>query len=114
VPAVLLVWWIQAFAAVIFVLPAVHGLMTRLLRRAVFGAYFARHRSSLEKAWIAAVGEELDAGWVASAQGLLPKAPDVATLDRLERLADELERRVAVRAEAGLRQGAAESEEAAR
>jgi hypothetical protein len=98
VPTVLLMWWINAFAALIFVVPAVHGVMSHLMRRVLLGTYVARHRSGLEKAWVAAVGGELEAGWMAQARAALPKSPDPVTIERLEKLTEELRSRVEKRA----------------
>jgi hypothetical protein len=103
VPTILLMWWINAFAAIIFVVPAVHGAMSHLLRRILLGAYVARHRGSLEKAWVAAVGGELEAGWMAQARAALPKGPDPLTIERLESLNAELRSRVEKRAAEWLR-----------
>lgn len=101
-PTVLVMWWINAFAAIIFVVPAVHGAMSHLLRRVLLGAYVARHRAALEKAWVAAVGGELDAGWMAHARSALPKGADPLTVERLEGLSEELRSRVEKRAAAWL------------
>ncbi|MBL8901488.1 MAG: hypothetical protein JNM84_27925 [Planctomycetes bacterium] len=102
VPTILIMWWINAFAAIIFVVPAVHGAMSHLLRRVLLGAYVARHRGALEKAWVAAVGGELEAGWMAQARSALPKGPDPLTIERLEALNQELRSRVEKRATAWL------------